>query len=623
MVSIGKRLHLEGIAAGRLAKPMALVLLCLLLSLVVWVMDRRSLSVQPLVGVIGYGFFVNALPFVVVFLLLLALSNRLSSGLLLTLFLAAALYGANYLKIKYLLQPVAFSDVFVLREFHLSTLHLLDNYAHPFWLLTAIVLLLLMVLATFRYDPGFFRRRSLARWGVLGVSLLACACMVAGPAWLGDVYSSRRLRVVPWSPERTMLHAGLAGAILYSDVEYANALREPVSPEAIDAFMKLKPPATVTPPTVLPAASPAAVKPDVVIVQSESFFDPEILKDIDDNASLLPTLHKARAQGLVGAMKAPTFGGGTLRTEFEVLTGVPMLAYPEISFPYLQINRKHIPSLVQVMHQDGYAAYAVHPNDGNFWDRNKAFKAMGFDRFFSKKDFPASARHDGWYIADSSLTDMVEGLLSKATRPTFIMAISIEGHGPYEHVPVDDKAAWGRIPVPAGWPPKAVKEYRNYVYHISDADHELGRLWDFLKARNKPFVLVFYGDHLPGLQYVYEAAHGFDNGRPANTQRVPWVLVGGNGARPAQGRKIYSWMMGSEVLGAAGIKRPPYYTMLDRADRLLDAPGGGRLDTTVQDGIDSLARLYLNGRPLPKLSQPAAQPDTDVAAGATAKGAAR
>jgi phosphoglycerol transferase MdoB-like AlkP superfamily enzyme len=183
---------------------------------------------------------------------------------------------------------------------------------------------------------------------------------------------------------------------------------------------------------------------------------------------------------------------------------------------------------------------------------------------------------------------------------------------------VADKAAWERIPVPAGWSPKAVKEYRNYAYHIGDADRELGRLWDFLKARGRPFVLVFYGDHLPGLQHVYEAAHGFDNGKPATTQRVPWVLIGGNGARLPQDRKIYSWMMGSEVLGSAGIQRPPYYAMLDRADRLLDAPGGGALDETVQDGIDSLARLYLNGRPLPKLP-PEAPADTAVAARAAAK----
>jgi phosphoglycerol transferase MdoB-like AlkP superfamily enzyme len=602
-----------GTGAKKVVKIAVLVVLCLLLAVAVWAMDRYSLSVQPMVDVFSYGFYANALPFVVVFLLLLALSNRLSFALLLTVFLAVALYGANYLKLKYLLQPVLFSDIFVLREFHLSTLELLNNYAHPVWLVSAVVLLLLVVLATFRYDRDFFRRRSLARWGVLVVSLLACVCVAAGPAWLGDVYSSRRLRVVPWSPVRTVLHAGLAGAILYNDVEYANALREPASTEAIEAFLKLKSPAAAP-----VAAPPATAQPDIVIVQSESFFDPEILKDIDGSATLLPNLHRAMAQGLVGAMKAPTFGGGTLRTEFEVLTGVPMRAYPKISFPYLQINRKRIPSLVQVMHQAGYAAYAVHPNDGNFWDRNKAFKAMGFDHFFSLRDFPANARRDGWYLADSALTDEVESLLSKAARPTFIMAISIEGHGPYEHVPVADKAAWERIPVPAGWSPKATKEYRNYVYHIGDADHELGRLWDFLKARGRPFVLVFYGDHLPGLQYVYEAAHGFDNGNPATSQRVPWVMIGGNGARPPQERKIYSWMMGSEVLDAAGIQPPPYYTMLDRADRLLDAPGGVALDATVQDGIDSLARLYLNGRPLPKLPSDA-QANTAVVAHATPK----
>ena len=59
-------------------------------------------------------------------------------------------------------------------------------------------------------------------------------------------------------------------------------------------------------------------------------------------------------------------------------------------------------------------------------------------------------------------------------------------------------------------------------------------------------------------------------------------------------------MMGSEVLGAAGIQRPPYYAMLDRADRLLAAPGGDARGDAVQDGVDSLARLYLEGRPLPK-----------------------
>lgn len=59
-------------------------------------------------------------------------------------------------------------------------------------------------------------------------------------------------------------------------------------------------------------------------------------------------------------------------------------------------------------------------------------------------------------------------------------------------------------------------------------------------------------------------------------------------------------MLGDEVLGAAGIPRPPYYAMLRRADWLLTAPHDDALTTTVQKGIDSLARLYLSGQSLPK-----------------------
>ncbi|PWK85712.1 LTA synthase family protein [Fulvimonas soli] len=579
---------------ARLAiKPALAAALLFGLSLATWAMDRVSLGVQPMVYAFGYGYMANALPFALLFLLLLALCNRLLLALLLTLLAAAALYLANYLKLRYLLQPVQFSDVFVLRELHLSTLHLLSNYLHGPWPLAGVALLL-AVLASARYEPGFFRARSLPRWVLLALLLaLPVGNLASGRAWASRLYEPVRLRVVPWSPVLTVLHGGLASALLYDDVQYASALRRPADPAAIAAFLRLPvPPA--------PAAPAAPAKPDIVVVQSESFFDPAALRDIADTAELLPNLQRAQAQGLSGTMTVPTFGGGTLRTEFEVLTGVPMSAYPELDFPYLQINRPHIPSLVQALHDDGYAAYAVHPNDGNFWNRRKAFAAMGFDRFVSLQDFPQDARHDGWYLADSALTAQIEALLDKATaRPVFVMAISIEGHGPYAEVPVADHAARDRIPVPAGWPADAANEYRNYAYHIANADRELGRLWDYLRARGRPFVLAFYGDHLPGLEHVYASAAGFDDGREATAQSVPWLLIGSDGGARPQGRHIHAWMLGSEVLGAAGLDRPGYYALVDRADRILAGPDGAASRATVLQGIESLARLHLLGQPMP------------------------
>ena len=39
---------------------------------------------------------------------------------------------------------------------------------------------------------------------------------------------------------------------------------------------------------------------------------------------------------------------------------------------------------------------------------------------------------------------------------------------------------------------------RQYFQGVSDADEQLGRLWEFAKDSEEPIVLVYFGDHLPG-----------------------------------------------------------------------------------------------------------------------------
>src|SRR6185312_2259296 len=100
-------------------------------------------------------------------------------------------------------------------------------------------------------------------------------------------------------------------------------------------------------------------------------------------------------------------------TEFETLTSIPLAAFPKIEFPYLQIHSKFVPSLVRILKDAGYKAYAIHPNDASFWNRDHAFHSMGFDAFYSLKNFPANAAKDGWAIADSAFTTEIEKILGE------------------------------------------------------------------------------------------------------------------------------------------------------------------------------------------------------------------
>jgi len=522
----------------------------------------------------------------------LVLSNRLVLSTMITLAVMALLYIANSLKMKILLHPIAFTDIFFLREINGSVLRLLSNYLRLSWFPYGLFFFAILLLLQ-RYEPNFFKKGSLTRWFFLLVLIPVIALMVIRPPGMKYLYAADKLRVVPWSPGETQLHCGLLGSIIYDSIEAANVLRQPTDYPAIARFLAITSPSTAT------WHGSLEKHPDIIVIQSESFFDPAILKGIDNTDTLLPNLHRAQTLGYGGKMKVPTFGGGTLRTEFEVLTGVPMRAIPRIQFPYLQIHSKVLPSLVQVMHDDGYKSYAVHPNDPSFWNRSEAFQSMGFDAFYSLADFPLDAAKDGWYLADSALTTKIESILDKAIQPTFIMNISIEGHGPYDNVPVANKEVRDHIEAPLVWSSEADDEYRNYAYHIHNADHELGRIWDYLVARKKPFILVFYGDHLPGLPTTYKAAGGFDDGIPGEQQPVPWLLISSAGTKPPI-RDIYSWMLGGTILCAANITPPDYYALLNKAGALLSASGSPVHEDDVFNGVDSLAWLHLRDRALPE-----------------------
>jgi len=554
-----------------------------------WVLDRASIKIAWFAYGGTYGFFTNALPVVLAFLLLLVVLNRLALTFIVTLGLVLALYVANFLKLKYLDVPVSFSDAYLLGNLHLSTIKLLSDYVNVWYVAGLLLLLAVVVAGSFKWERPWFRRWGIARVALGVVALFFLGSAVAGASWVGSVYGASNLRVKPFSPLLTQVHAGLISSVLHTGVERRQALAAPVDEQAVNALLALEP-------GPVPALAPpqaSGQKPDIVVIQSESFFDPGILKDIPNTDGTLPNLHRALAVGIGGTMDPPTFGGGTLRTEFEVLTGIPMAAYPQVEFPYLQIVQPTIPSFVHVLREHGYATVAVHANSATFWNRDVAFKEIGFQRFLSKHSFPADAHKDGWYISDQAMTDKIITTLEQARSPTLVFAVSIEAHGPYLNDPVDDPARRDAIPAPPGVQGKALLEYRNYLYHIENADRALGRLWDFLESRHRPYILVFYGDHLPALTHVYGQAH-FDNGQDGPNQFVPWFIVG-SGVQPRTAH-VDAWMMGSDILRSAGIPLTPYYQLIAKTQVALSSAPGAVLPEATLQGVYSLARLYLRGQ---------------------------
>ncbi len=554
-----------------------------------WMLDRWSLGVELFSRTVSYGFVAQAMLTTLLLLALLVLTNRLLVSFLASLALLAGIYVINVLKIRYLASPLSLSDYYVLTSLRADSLGLYLDYVNKKAVAAALLVLLVALGTLWMRERPVFRARAWPRIAGLVLVLVSGYALLFTP--VGQrIYDADRLGVTPYSTFHSQFHGGLLSILVYTKQELESALEEPIDDQAVRKLVAALP-------VVAPDgdAVPRADRPDVVVIQSESFFNPDLIEQVGDTRTLLPNLHRAMEQGSGGSMAVPTFGGGTLRTEFEVLTGIPLAAYPRLQFPYLQISRANIPSMAHVFGDAGYRVVAVHGNGGDFWNRRNAFRSLGFERFTTAREFADSAYRDGWFLSDKSMTDEIIRELGRDEAPKFVFAVSIEAHGPFMNSPVVDRHLQDQLPVPAGFSRDAREEYSRYAYHIADADRELGRLWDYLKARGRPFVLVFYGDHLPGFEHVYRGAK-FRNGLSPDQQRVPWVAVGTD--VPRAQHAIYAWMLSHEVLSLAGIRSPAYLNLASGVGRQMidDHKVHPLVDHPMLDGLYSAARMDLNGQ---------------------------
>ena len=501
--------------------------------------------------------FANALPGLLFAGLLLVLTRRLLLSFGLAYLLEVLLYGINMLKVANLGTPLLPADFRMVGQLRKGGTHLLAGYLpHSPWPYLALVAGVLILVAAWRLEPPLFGRRTggkrLAAGGVLVLSFVS---LVAGWTGWAKLYNGHVLWMEPWSATSTRVHAGLLSELVMFDLQYA--LHKP-KPDAAVAVQLIRQHVDALRQRI--ATPNAAVLPDIVVIQSESFFDPSIMKGYA-HADLTPNLRRLAAHGTSGALHVPTFGGGTIRTEFEMLTGLSLRYFDNMQFPYLQMGHKQVPSLVHVLDDHGYETIAVHGNDPTFWNRDTAFKALGFQRFVSRADFPPDAPNDGKYMADSAMTDEILTQLKDSGPPQFIFAISIEAHGPYDVEP-KDTAARDAIAVPAGITGKDKVELQNYIYHMQHADQELGRLAAALAKRQRPTLLLFYGDHLPALTDIYHT-DGFVDGGDMLAEPGTWLLVDPRSTGEPVHEDTAAWLMPGQLLDAAGIHDNAYFALTD------------------------------------------------------------
>lgn len=311
-------------------------------------------------------------------------------------------------------------------------------------------------------------------------------------------------------------------------------------------------------------------KPDIIMVMSESFWDPTLLPQTKITPDPMPHVRANRS----GSMFSPEFGGMTANVEFEALTGFSNAFLPYGSIPYQQYVRGPVPSLATFFRSEGYETTAIHPFEGWFWNRKSVYDAFGFDRFFSIENLPPM-KSRGPLVSDDSLTDEIIRRADATERPFFTFAVSLQGHGPYEPNRYWDAKVQVESPVSYS----TRRSIQSYAEGIADADRSLKRLMNWASKRERPTVIVFFGDHLPPLNQGYTET-GFlkepvpERREPAAAlalhRETPLVIWSNKAGTMKDVGSISPSLIPLKMLQLAGIKHPYYTGFLSRVDGKYD-----------------------------------------------------
>lgn len=244
--------------------------------------------------------------------------------------------------------------------------------------------------------------------------------------------------------------------------------------------------------------------PNVVLVQSESFFDPRPwCKEV--NTSLLKHFDLTRENAtLQGSLNVPAWGANTVRTECAVLTGIAPNQWGARQFnPYRTLLRHPQPSLASALKAAGYRTVCVHPYLASFYFRHKVIPQLGFDQFIDIDAFDSDDKN-GQYISDLAVAGKIGRLLEDDdNRPLFIFVITMENHGPL-HLEAPNKATLANTMPNSVWPlADHLSDLAVYLHHLGESDKMLASIKDGLRAANRPGLLGWYGDHVPILPAAY------------------------------------------------------------------------------------------------------------------------
>ena len=238
---------------------------------------------------------------------------------------------------------------------------------------------------------------------------------------------------------------------------------------------------------------------NIIMIMNEAFSD---LRDVglSEQIDVMPFIDNLKENTIEGNCYVSIFGGGTCNTEFEALTGNSLAFFGSGAYPYTDSVTDQLFSLAEYFRNIGYSTTSFHANNPHNWNRNMVYPNLGFETFYSINDYEEHGEVEYLHDLPADISDylFIESVnQQKKGQKQFLFNVTMQNHSGYER--------WLDVEKP-----ETVEEHGNQLYEdtqiylslIKASDDEVKQLVEHYQNIEEPTMIIFFGDHQPGLPGV-------------------------------------------------------------------------------------------------------------------------
>lgn len=229
-------------------------------------------------------------------------------------------------------------------------------------------------------------------------------------------------------------------------------------------------------------------KPNVIYIMSEAFADFRVFDELNVDNSYYEKFDKVRAEGHGGTIISPTYASWTVRSEFELLFGLPVKGINDPNMPQREYAKHDLPAMARYYKDWGYKTSYIHPFQISFYNRDDIYPRFGFDELIYHDDydevstFTVPVEYFGKYVDDSTVFNQIIDSIKNSDEPMYIHTTTMQNHQPYDQGEDPDD------------------EFGNYLQWIQHTTEGLEVFLNQLKEMDEPTLVFFVGDHFPSLR---------------------------------------------------------------------------------------------------------------------------